>query len=266
MITAVLVFAGLGTVFAAAPASAVAYSYNVGHPMFFGGPNNLSNYCTGGYAVRGSSGVFVTTAGHCSANGAVVYGTDERYGQIIRNDHAPFTPNGFDGALVRLDPDDTAYQIVVDPIGGGRPGDGRVRGWYANSALTSGFVIGKMGRTTGWTEGRVTGWQEVRYPDGTRDFLLCSTVQTRPGDSGGPVWRNDQNGVMAIGMVLAMRSDGTMCFNPIENILNRFGAWLPVFTSRSGPPSHARDAATVVTRPDGPPLPVNRTPVAAERV
>jgi hypothetical protein len=249
------------------PASAVAYNYLVGHPA---NPDNTS-LCTGGYAVAGGSGVFATTAGHCSvlANGqgrvgARVWGTQEPYGTIIRNDRRGdfYTTNTFDGALIQLDPDDTAYQIVVDPIGGGRPGgDGRVRGYYANSGLSAGLAIGKMGRTTGWTEGVITAWQTVVYPNGWRDYLLCSTVLVRGGDSGGPVWLVDRNGVMAVGMVIAEIAGG-MCFNPIQNVLNRFSAWLPTFTSKAGVGLDVTPgSAKVVTERTGPPIPVNPEPV-----
>jgi len=257
----VMVLVSLSIALTGAPASAAAYAYHVGHPMFWDYPGNPEDYCTGGYAVRGTSGTFVVTAGHCRNTGTRVYGTREGYGTIIRNDFS-FTSNSFDAALVRLDPDDIAYQIVVDPIGGGRPGDGRVRGWYANSALTEGFVVGMMGRTTGWYEGRITGWQHLQFGGGITHYLLCTTIKARSGDSGGPVWRLDQNGVMAIGIVSATKFNGDMCFNPIENVLLRFGAWLPVFTSPNAGTDQVR-AATVVTEPDGPPLQVDHTPVPA---
>jgi hypothetical protein len=205
---------------------------------------------------------------HVGLTGAAVYGTSRKFGTIIRNDLRGNydTTNSFDSALVQLVPGDDAYQIVVNPIDQRSPGSGRVRGWYANSALTERFVIGKMGNTTGWTEGQITGWQEVKYKDdGVRDYLLCTTVTADHGDSGGPVWRNDQNGVMAIGIVIAKLDDGNMCFMPIENVLNRFGAWLPVFSSSSALSSEPA-AAKVVTTPDGPPLPVNLTPVPATRL
>ncbi|CRK57030.1 hypothetical protein [Alloactinosynnema sp. L-07] len=250
----------------ATTASAAPYYYLVGHPMHFGSPNS-ADYCTGNYAVRGTSGMFVMTAGHCSkaadgtgATGAVVYGTSRRFGQIIRNDFRGdfYTTNSVDAALVKLDPGDDAYQIVVDPLTGRSPGDGRVKGYYANSALSEGFVIGKMGRKTGWTEGMITGWETVPFADG-RDYLICTTAHSAPGDSGGPVWRHDHNGVMAIGMVIGSNASGGMCFKPIQNLLNRFGAWIPTFgptlaTNDSRSMTLAGDAGLVITKRTGPAL------------
>ncbi|MGC5290893.1 trypsin-like peptidase domain-containing protein [Micromonospora sp. DT231] len=245
------------------PAAAAGYMFKPGHPMFLGGPNG-PGICTGGYAVRGTSGMFVVTAGHCfgfgmpQADQRVVYGTDSRYGTMIRNDYVGdwITHNSFDSALVKLDAGNDAQQIVVDPLSGRSPGSGRVMGYYRNSALSQGFVIGKMGRRTGWTEGRVTSWQQVTY-NGAREYLLCSTVPAAPGDSGGPVWRLDGNGVMAIGIVIAGPEDGSgMCFKPIENVLNRFGAWLPVFGA-----SGKAVESVVVSERSGPPVPVNSTPM-----
>ncbi|GIF41911.1 S1 family peptidase [Actinoplanes xinjiangensis] len=253
----------------AAPANAVAYSYLVGHPA-----NPRPSGCTGGFAVKGTSGVFVVTAGHCATDAAGkgvvghrIWGTDEAFGTVIRNDWVgdAATTGSYDAALIRLDPDDTAYQIVEDPVGHGRPGTGRVRGWYANSALSQGFKIGKMGKTTGWTEGTITEWRTVTYPNGWRFPALCTTATALPGDSGGPVWRHDANGVMAVGIVISGRT-GSMCFAPIQHVLQRFGATLPVFTSNAkGARVDSRPgAATVVTEPTGPSIPYNPEPLRFE--
>ncbi|MBQ0994762.1 S1 family peptidase [Micromonospora sp. PSH03] len=265
----------------ASPAVAAGYMFKPGHPMFFGFPNNPDDYCTGGYAVRGTSGMFITTAGHCFGTSGlppaaqrVVYGTDTRFGYAIRNDNiGDYRDNSFDGALVKLDAGNDAQQIVVDPLTGRSPGNGRVMGYYNNSALTPGFVIGKMGRTTGWTEGSVTNWQHVGYDENgdgiadTLDYLLCSTVPAARGDSGGPVWRMDANGVMAIGIVVAvLNENGRMCFNPIQNVLNRFGAWLPVFAAKGASASASTAQPLVVTERSGPAVPINLTPVSATRL
>jgi hypothetical protein len=248
----------LSTLLVPTPASAAGYIYHVGHIMNF---PRTGDICTGGYAVRGASGMFVTTAGHCSTNdngngttGHPVHGATRQFGTVIRNDFRVTTAQTFDAALVALAPGDDAYQIVVDPITGRSPGDGRVRGYYANSALTSGFRIGKMGRTTGSTEGLITGWAEAVHNDTSRELVLCTTARVSGGDSGGPVWRVDGNGVMAIGIVKLRLADGGMCFKTIEDTLRQFGAWLPVF-ARNNVLTNEPGAARVVTEPTGLPLP-----------
>ncbi|SCF20941.1 Trypsin [Micromonospora chokoriensis] len=274
LITSSLAVMALLLATTATPAVAAGYMFKPGHPMFLEKKNNLNKYCTGGYAVRGSSGMFIATAGHCfgiaglpPAAQRIVYGTDTRFGYAIRNDNVGdyWGDNSFDGALVQLDSGNDAQQIVVDPLTGRSPGNGRVTGYYRNSALSQGFVIGKMGRTTGWTEGVVTSWQVITYDDGMRDYLLCSTVPAAGGDSGGPVWRWDANGVMAIGIVVS-GGNGGMCFNPIENVLSRFGAWLPVFAASSATTTTSAAQPRVVTERVGPAVPVNLTPVRGERL
>jgi hypothetical protein len=266
--TALLVALALlcvGVLVSAAPAQAAGYIYRPGHPMYLTGPRSAS-YCTGAYAVRGTDGMFLVTAGHCwgyGGTGGTVYGTDARFGTVIRNDRIGdfYLTNSFDGALVRMDAGDDAYQIVVDPVTLQSPG--KVVGYLNNSALSAGLAVGKMGTTTGWTEGRITAWRTVTYPDGVRDYLLCSTAGVDAGDSGGPVWQSDGAGhVWAVGITIARTGAGEMCFNPIQNVLNRFGAWLPVFPY----PTAALKQPSVVTERNGPPIPVDPNPVAGELV
>ncbi|MEU8179677.1 trypsin-like serine protease [Micromonospora sp. NPDC049044] len=254
---------GVAVLLGAGPAQAAGYLYRPGDVMHLDGPGSLPNFCTGGYAVRGSSGMFLVSAGHCWGYGRignVVFGTDRRFGTVIRNDRIGdvYDTNSFDGALIRMDAGDDATQIVVDPVTGRSPG--KVVGYFNNSALSAGMVIGKMGRKTGWTEGRITEWRLLRYKDGVRDYLLCSTADSDGGDSGGPVWQSDGAGhVWAVGITIA-RSNGMMCFNPIQNVLSRFGATLPVHPYTRG----AGQQPSRVTERSGPPIPVNPDPVPGE--
>lgn len=250
----------VGVLLGAAPVQAAGYLYRPGDPMYPNAPGTTPGSCTGGYAVRGSSGMFLVSAGHCwgyGRTGDIVYGSDRRYGTVIRNDRVGdiYTTNSFDGALIRMDAGDDATQIVVDPVSGRSPG--RVVGYFNNSALSPGMLVGKMGRRTGWTEGRITEWRTVNYPDGVRDYLLCTTATVDGGDSGGPVWQSDGAGhVWAVGIVIA-KSDGKMCFNPIQNVLARFGATLPVHPYTRG----AGQQPAQVTERSGAPIPVNPDPV-----
>ncbi|MET8045664.1 hypothetical protein ABZU25_32945 [Micromonospora sp. NPDC005215] len=208
---------------AAGPAQAATYFYKPGHPAEdYAGPN-----CTGGYAIRGTDGMFFLTAGHCGVVGDLVYGTDAEYGRIAHNpyttrDTALIKPgSGVDAQLV-VD----AQQIVVDGTTGRSPGTGKVTGIFPTSSLGANVLVGKMGMTTGWTEGRIYGvitWHGMT--------AFCSTALTRGGDSGGPVWRTDgTGGVLAVGItVAAYTSTGNGCFIPIQTLLSYWGASLPVF-------------------------------------
>lgn len=208
----------------AQPASAAGYFFLPGHPTYFGGPGTGS-YCTGGYGVRGESGMFILTDGHCAPVGTTVYGTSRSFGTVA---YSRWTNH--DTALIQEIPGDDAYQIVVDPVTGRSPGTGRITGIYPKSALSVGTLVGKMGVTSGWTEGTVTGtttWYGMT--------AYCSHARTQPGDSGGPVWRNDGGGLRAVGITVSYSpSTGDGCFIPIQDLLNEWGGWLPVFTSAAG--------------------------------
>lgn len=199
-------------------AHAATYFFKPGHPTYFGGPRT-SPYCTGGYAIRGTSGLFFLTAGHCAGVGTVVYGTDTRFGVVS---HTRWTVH--DTALIRPDSGVDAYQIVVDPVSGRSPG--RVVGIFPEGSLGNGTRVGKMGVTTGWTEGGVYGtisWYGMT--------AYCSNADTWAGDSGGPVWRSDGQGhVWAVGITVAYYpATGDGCFLPIQRLLDNWGAYLPVF-------------------------------------
>lgn len=222
----------------AQPASAATYFFNPGHPTYFGGPGSGS-YCTGGYAIRGSSGIFILTDGHCSPVGTTVYGTSRSFGTIA---YSRWTTH--DTALFREFSGDDAYQIVVDPVTGHSPGTGRITGIFPKSGLTAGTLIGKMGVTTGWTEGSIYG--TVSWHGMT---AYCSHAKTWAGDSGGPVWRSDSGGLRAVGITVAYYpSSGDGCFIPIQDLLDEWGAWLPVFPSAAD--------ATLDPAPETAPLPV----------
>jgi hypothetical protein len=229
----------LATVVAAtsnASASSV-YYYQPGHPMMFGEPNNTDNYCTGGYVIRGLSGTFLTTAGSCASRGggvgATVYGTVRAFGTVSYSKWPTY-----DSELVSETPPDDAYQtIAVDPTTHQAPGgSGKVVGIIPNSQLTTGFLVGKMGVETGWTEGAII--EKIKWYGGMTAY--CSAAQTEPGDVGGPVWRAAiGGGVDAVGEMVYSWPHPTRnnpykawgCFLSIADLLTLWGAWLPVWPS-----------------------------------
>ncbi|MEU8232093.1 hypothetical protein AB0C12_21110 [Actinoplanes sp. NPDC048967] len=230
-VTAVGALAGAG------PAQAATYFFQPGHPTFVGGRSGVP--CTGGYAIRGTSGLFFLTAGHCGGVGSVIYGTDARFGRIA---YSRWTTN--DTALIQPDSGVDAYQIVVDPRTGRSPG--KVSGVFPTSSLGNGVLVGKMGVTTGWTEGRIYGtipWYGMT--------AYCSVARTSAGDSGGPVWRTDgAGGVVAVGITVAYYEDThNGCFIPIQTLLSNWGATLPAFPR----------GAAAAPEPPGKPVPTLST-------
>ena len=234
----------LAAVGSAAPASAevrpvpqaVGYDYSAGEPAILDSVGGTAGAyydkaCTGGYAVAGDSGFFLTTAQTCrtgiSADGSV-RGDAGYHGDIYYSN--PSDPL----SLIKMRPGNDAHQDVVDPITGARPGSGLVVGWTRSVDQPAGYVIGKMGIDTGWTEGRVLG--TAAGPNGTT--LLCTDARASAGDVGGPVWRSEGNGVRALGTVVGISDRGGACYRPIQETLYQYGASLPSFGAPQGRPSY----------------------------
>lgn len=229
--------------------SALALNANAAHPQaatfFFKPGMKLKGTvpggivkCTGGYVIRGASGTFPTTAGHCfPVNTSVWAGTvSPPSGQTIGTIQYRKFPR-FDTELITESPGNDTYQIVVDPLTGRMPSpSGKVTGYYTDFQLTDGLLVGKMGEKTGWTEGRIVGYYNDPY--GFSEY--CDTAAVDHGDSGGPVWRSEPDGVKAIGITLskvpAPGGGYWHCFASIADVLYFWGATLPVW---SGPSSRA---------------------------
>ncbi|GLZ76031.1 hypothetical protein Afil01_08380 [Actinorhabdospora filicis] len=201
-----------------APAgAAVWYWYKPGHPMNIAGAG-----CTGSWALRGSDGMFFLTAGHCASGvNAVVSGTDTRFGFVRRNEDP-----SMDALLVQPDSGVDAYQIVeVNGITVGRT-TGMVHNW----SLTPGTVVSKGGRTTGITSGTI----RVQSTWDGRERVYCGDYAACAGDSGGPVYQKAGSSVLAVGVHVGRQRQPSgvlySCFISIDDLLARFGAWLPVFS------------------------------------
>jgi hypothetical protein len=215
-------------VVAPSPAHA-AYFFRPGEPVFFGSAGAAGG-CTGGYAIKGTDGLFILTAGHCAPLNTAVYGHDARFGTIAHNKYPDL-----DSSLIRLTAPNDAYQIVVDPLTGRTPGgSGKVVGVLSTSNFVNGYLVGKMGRVTGWTEGTI--YTQVSW----RGLLAyCARFSSAEGDSGGPVWRTAPGGgVYAVGIIVARdTANGYGCFHPISGLLRKWGAQLPTFPSGARAPA-----------------------------
>lgn len=228
--------------------TASTYYYNAGHPMQFTGPG--PGVCTGAYTITGASGAFILTAGHCAGVGSTVYGTSSAFGTVA---HRKMSPNG-DSELISYYSNVTPYQIIVDPKTGNRPGPGglgQVTGIMPNGAQTVGTLVGKMGKTTGWTEGAISGTEDW---NGTA--VIVAQYHSDRGDSGGPVWRYDGAGLRAVGMHVGSVVDKYTkqrigaAYIPINTLLQQWGAALPVFP-RTFATSKAAPSDMVQAEPEG---------------
>jgi len=212
------------------------YDYSAGEPAILGGAAGTAGAyydrgCSGSYAIAGDSGFFLLTACLGSTDGTV-RGDAGYYADVAAYRQAEPTQ------MTKMRPGNDAHQNVIDPITTKVPGDGLIRGWTPTSQQTSGMLVGKMGIGSGWTEGRITG---LGYT-GLGVYLICTDAPTSLGDAGGPVWRNDQNGLRALGTVVAETETGGMCYRPIQETLYEFGAYLPSFGPDQGRPGYGRFA------------------------
>lgn len=218
----------------ATPAEAMSggYFFRPGDPMIFSNGGTASGLyegkCTGGYAIYGDSGYFLTGTKQCSVIFSSVRGTDRIFGNVVAKNE----PDG--NALIRELPGDDSYQIVRDPLTGQTPGDGKIVGWTASNQQAEGMLVGKMGVGTGWTEGRITGAMNFQG-----ETLLCTTMKTDLGDAGAPVWRSDASGLRALGTIQAYDpASQTGCYRPIQETLWNYGASLDSFGPNQGRPNY----------------------------
>lgn len=160
------------------------YDYSVGEPAILGSVPDTAGAsydkaCTGGYAIAGDSGFFLTTAHACrtgiSADGSI-RGDAGYHGDIYySNPRDPLS-------LMLMCPGNNAHRDVINPITGARPGSGLVTGSIRSVDQPAGYVMAEMGIYTGWTEGKVVG--TARGPNGSSPS--CTTARLPRATSAAP--------------------------------------------------------------------------------
>ncbi|MEV4876617.1 S1 family peptidase [Streptomyces cyaneofuscatus] len=166
--------------------------------------------CSIGFSVHGG---FVT-AGHCGGTGQQVRGWDNSY---IGNFQGSSFP-GDDYAWVNVG---SGWWTVPVVLGWGTVSDQLVRG---SNEAPIGASICRSGSTTRWHCGRVLAKNEtVNYSQGAVHQMTKTSVCAEGGDSGGSFISGDQAQGVTSGGWGNCSSGGETWYQPINEILNRYG-------------------------------------------
>ncbi|GAA3494770.1 S1 family peptidase [Streptomyces prasinosporus] len=169
--------------------------------------------CSIGFSVHGG---FVT-AGHCGGVGAGVRGWD---GSYIGNFQGSSFP-GNDYAWVNVG---SGWWTVPVVLGWGTVPDRLVRG---SAEAPVGASICRSGSTTRWHCGTVLAKNEtVNYSQGAVHQMTKTSVCAEPGDSGGAFISGDQAQGVTSGGWGNCSGGGETWFQPINEILGRYGLTL----------------------------------------
>jgi hypothetical protein len=172
--------------------------------------------CSIGFSVYGG---FVT-AGHCGSPSAAVYGWD---GSYVGNFQGSSFPDN-DYAWVNVG---SGWWTVPVVLGWGTVSDQLVRG---SAVAPVGSSICRSGSTTHWHCGTVLALNEtVNYSQGAVHELTKTNVCAEPGDSGGSFISGDQAQGVTSGGWGDCTSGGETWFQPINEILNRYGLTLHTY-------------------------------------
>ncbi|MEU6061987.1 S1 family peptidase [Streptomyces sp. NPDC047097] len=166
--------------------------------------------CSIGFSVHGG---FVT-AGHCGRAGQQVRGWDNSYIGDFQGSSFP----GDDYAWVNVG---SGWWTVPVVLGWGTVPDQLVRG--SNEAPVGASVC-RSGSTTRWHCGRVLAKNEtVNYSQGAVHQMTKTSVCAQGGDSGGSFISGDQAQGVTSGGWGNCSSGGETWYQPVNEILNRYG-------------------------------------------
>jgi hypothetical protein len=172
--------------------------------------------CSIGFSVYGG---FVT-AGHCGRAGAGVSGWDGSYIGTFQGSSFPDN----DYAWVSVG---NGWWTVPVVLGWGTVPDQLVRG---SAVAPVGSSVCRSGSTSHWHCGTVLALDEtVNYSQGAVHQLTKTSVCAEPGDSGGSFITGDQAQGVTSGGWGNCTSGGETWFQPVNEILNRYGLTLHTY-------------------------------------
>jgi len=182
---------------------------NGGSAIFTGGAR-----CSLGFNVRSGNTFSFLTAGHCTNIGASWSGSAGG-GAIGRRTGTSFPGNDY--GIVQ-------YTATVSRPGSVNLYNGSSQDITRAANATVGQSACRSGSTTGVRCGRVTGVNAtVNYPQGTVTGLIRTNICAEGGDSGGSLF----SGSTALGLTSGgsgnCRTGGTTFFQPVTEVLSRFG-------------------------------------------
>lgn len=185
-------------------------------PLISGGDGiwTTSWRCSLGFNVRKGSTYYALTAGHCVKGAGTWYANASRTSKVGPNVSGSFPGNDY--GLIRHDNALKKY--------------GSVGSQDISSSMnaTVGLAVKRRGYTTGIHGGKVTGlnWSVNYGADGIVHGLIRTNVCAEGGDSGGPLY----SGTRAVGLTSGGNGNcttgGTTYFQPVREVLARYGVSL----------------------------------------
>ncbi|MEV6282864.1 S1 family peptidase [Kribbella sp. NPDC051770] len=172
--------------------------------------------CSLGFNVRSGSTYYFLTAGHCTNLGTNWYANSSQTTLLGTRYGTSFPGNDY--GIVRYAASYTNHPGNVNLY------NGSYQDITSAANPTVGQSVRRSGSTTGLRSGSVTGLNAtVNYAEGTVTGLIRTNVCAEGGDSGGSLF----SGTTALGLTSGgsgnCRTGGTTYFQPVVEVLNRYG-------------------------------------------
>ncbi|MET9269133.1 S1 family peptidase [Kribbella sp. NPDC003557] len=186
--------------------------YIAGGDAIYGGQYR----CSLGFNVRSGSTYYFLTAGHCGNIASSWYANSSKTTLLGTVAGSSFPGNDY--AIVRYSTSYTNHPGTVDLY------NGSSQDITSAGNASVGQAVKRSGSTTGVHSGSVTATNAtVNYAEGTVTGLIRTTVCAEGGDSGGALFA----GSVALGLTSGgsgnCSSGGTTYFQPVTEVLSRYG-------------------------------------------
>ncbi|SCL33652.1 streptogrisin D [Micromonospora nigra] len=171
--------------------------------------------CSLGFNVRSGSTYYFITAGHCTNISSSWYSNSSLTSLLGSRTGSSFPGNDY-GIVRHSNPANAAGNVYLY--------NGRYQDITTAGNAYVGQRVQRSGSTTGLRGGSVTALNAtVNYAEGSVSGLIRTNVCAQPGDSGGPLFA----GSTALGLTSGgsgnCSTGGTTYFQPVLEVLNRYG-------------------------------------------